>query len=465
LHRALGLRDLVLMNVVAIFAIQWIATAAKLGPVSLLLWVVAMLAFFIPSGLCVMELSSRYPGEGGLYVWVRDAFGDAHGFAVGWCYSIGNLPYFPSVLLFISGVALQIGGWQSSADDVRYHVVFGITLLWAVIGANIVGLERAKWVTNVGAAAMALAIVILLAAAGVAAWRYGSATHFSVATFRPDSLGIGNLGLFASMALGFAGYELAPLMGGEIDNPRRSIPRAILVSGVVIALFYVLGTAALLVAAPANDLALTAAIPEAVAALGERLGVPMLGPLTAFCIMIGTIGNFCAWTTGGARVPFVVGIDRYLPSALGRVHTRFGSPWVALVTVGVATTVMLLWSLASASIEEAYLMLIDMTAVLAFVPLLYMFLALPKLRRRSAADTTEVLEVPGGPLVLALVAGLGALTTVVALIMAGVAPDEDTSPWLFAAKVVGGSVLMIGVGFLFFVRGRRADIREDQLAG
>ena len=163
LHRALGLRDLVLMNVSAIFAIQWIATAARIGPASLLLWIVAMLAFFIPSGLCVMELASRHPGEGGLYVWVREAFGDVHGFAVGWCSSIGNLPYFPTVLLFASGVALQIGGWHSAADDVRYHAAFGIALLWIVIGANIVGLERAKWLTNVGAAATAVAIVILLA--------------------------------------------------------------------------------------------------------------------------------------------------------------------------------------------------------------------------------------------------------------------------------------------------------------
>ncbi|HEV7433153.1 MAG TPA: APC family permease, partial [Steroidobacteraceae bacterium] len=164
LTRALGTFDLVLLYVVAIIGLRWLATAAQLGPASLLLWALGCLVFFVPCGLAVQELSSRIPHEGGLYLWTRAAFGETHGFLAGWAYWLSNLVFFPSLLLFLSGVVLHIAGQSllRLADSPLYNGLFCLTVLWAVTLLNILGLNRAKWLQNVGGiAAMASALLVL----------------------------------------------------------------------------------------------------------------------------------------------------------------------------------------------------------------------------------------------------------------------------------------------------------------
>ena len=152
LHRVLSTRDLVLFNIAAIVALRWLSMAAKVGPSSLTLWTLGMVAFFVPLALCVLELSSRLPAEGGLYVWTKTAFGDLHGFIAGWSYWTSNLVFFPSLLLFAAGVFLYLGGdrWLGLANDTSYNTGFCLAALWSATLLNIVGLKRAKWLQNIG---------------------------------------------------------------------------------------------------------------------------------------------------------------------------------------------------------------------------------------------------------------------------------------------------------------------------
>ena len=121
LHRALGVRDIVLINIAAILGVRWLSTAAQMGPSSISLWRLAVLIFFIPCSLAVTEPSSRQPGEGGLYLWTKSAFGEFHGFIAGWAYWVNNVFYFPSLLLFLAGAFLFIGSerWLSLGDRGR----------------------------------------------------------------------------------------------------------------------------------------------------------------------------------------------------------------------------------------------------------------------------------------------------------------------------------------------------------
>ena len=153
LVRTLGVMDLVFLNMAAILGLRWLSTAAQMGPASLVLWVLAVVTFFIPSALTVMELSSRLPGEGGIYLWSKTAFGEQHGFISGWAYWVNNLFYFPSLLIFIAGTFLFLGGnkWLDLGDSAFYNAGFSLSLLWFVIGANVIGLKRGKWISNIGA--------------------------------------------------------------------------------------------------------------------------------------------------------------------------------------------------------------------------------------------------------------------------------------------------------------------------
>src|SRR5690348_5887178 len=262
LRRVLGTRDLVLFNIAAIVALRWLSMAAQVGPSSLLLWLLGLVGFFIPLALAVLELSSRVPGEGGLYLWSKAAFGDMHGFIAGWTYWVSNLVYFPFALLFSAGIFLHVGGdrWLAHAGDGSYHLVYCLTVLWAATGLGILGLERAKWLQNIGGIATWSAAALILAAGALAAYRFGPATTITAANVMPDFGKLATFSTFATMALAFQGLELGLILGGEIKDPRRQIPRATLISCVVIAAIYIAGTASLLIALPASTIDIIAGI-------------------------------------------------------------------------------------------------------------------------------------------------------------------------------------------------------------
>lgn len=457
LRRTLGVMDLVFLNVAAILGIRYLSTAAQMGPSSLVLWLLAVVVFFIPSGLTVMELSSRLPGEGGIYLWSKTAFGEQNGFIAGWAYWVNNLFFFPGILLFIAGTFLFLGGdeWLGLGDNALYNAAFSLTVLWIVIGANVVGLQRGKWIQNIGAMATT-AVFTILVIGGVWAWaQYGSATEFSSVALLPDISDFSTLTFFATMTFAFAGLELGPAMGGEIVDPSRSIPRAMLVSGLVISIIYVLGTGLLMVAVPEGDIDVITGIAQALATIGERLAWPGLAFAGTFLVVISSTGVLGAWVSGVARIPYVIGIDRYLPAALGKIHPKWGTPHVALILQGAIVTLLMFAAVAEASIQEAYIMLLDLSIILYFIPFLYMFAALPVLRKKAAGNNAGVNLVPGGTIGVWLVAGLGFAATLLSVVLATIPPAGTDNPKMFVLKVGGGALLFIAVGLGFYHRNKR----------
>jgi len=460
LPRVLGLRDVVLLYAIAIVGPQWLSTAAQAGAPSLALWVLALLAFFVPCGFAVMEMNSRYAGEGGLYVWVKQAFGDLHGFICGWSYVVSNLVFFPTLLLFMTASAAYGIAAPGLKDDFTFNAVLSILAIWFVVAANIFGLARAKWIPNAGALVMGVVLVVLTAAALVLARRFGSATGFAGALL-PDLSDGALVKAFATMMFGLVGYELAPLMGAEIREPRRVIPLAIAMSGLMIVAFYVGGTWALLAALPREQIDALSGVPEAIGSIAGRLGAPTLGSVASALIAIASIGGLAAWVTGGVRMPYVVGVDRYLPAVLGRLHPRWHTPVVALVVVGVLTTILVLVALAGATVGEAYQALVDMTITLTFIPLVYLFAALPVLRAKRVGERDAVLRIPGGAAGIGLVTLLGVGSTLLSIVFALAPPPHGSVP-MFYAKVISGCLLFLGIGLVFYYSRRHGgDTSKD----
>src|SRR6516162_9708426 len=325
------------MSVAAIISFRWLTIAAQIGPSSLSLWVLGMLTFFVPSALTVLELSSRLPGEGGIYTWCKAAFG------VGWSYWVGNLVFFPSLLLFIAGVLLYVRGGSSLAlaDSSLYNGGVCLGVLWFATLLNVLGLHRAKWLQNVGGVATWMAGAVIFGGGALAWHELGSATAFTPVALLPDFTSLRTLSSFAAMALAYVGLELGPILGGEIKNPRATIARAVLIACLVVPVLYIAGTAALLVALPAGEINLISGIPQSLAAVGARLDLPAFGAITAALVALSQVGTLGAWVAGTARLPFLFGLDRYLPQRLGAVHPRFGSPYMALVVQGAITTLIL----------------------------------------------------------------------------------------------------------------------------
>ncbi len=476
LRRALGLRDLVLFNLVAVIGLRWLATSAKAGPSALVLWLLAAILFFVPQGLVVVELSSRFPDEGGIYAWTKEALGEGHGFLCGWCYWINNVLYYPNLLISTAVIAtFVIGKGESGLSDTWSYVLAATLIcLWVAVALNIVGLGTGKWLQNLGGIGTYVPGV-LLAALGL--WSLAAhapaANPVTAHNLAPNLTDLSTLNLWASIAFAFAGLELSATMGEEIENPRRNLPRAIYISGPLIALVYIAGTWSLLRLVPVTHLNIVSGFLQAIDA-GARSFVPVLwwlAPFAAFCYTIGNVGGVGAWLSGPARVAFVIGLDRYFPPAFGRVHSRWQTPYVAILVQATLATLFLLVSVLGkgTTVERAYLILLDTQLLVYFIPYLYLFLVFLLHRRRDAArpisDTAvSVIRAPGGRIGGYLIGACGFAITLFAMAVAMIPPSSGESALPFELKVVGGAGAFVAFGGLVYWRASRAGRHEPQPA-
>ena len=247
LRRVLGFWDVLLFNIGAVLGPRWIAAAAHNGTSSISLWVLAALFFFLPTTFVIVELSTRFPEEGGLYVWSKEAFGDFHGFIAGWTYWVYTFFYFPALLMASAAMAAYIGGGGTAylAQDRTFLVAGSFGLLFVAVSLNIVGLNIGKWLQNVGAVSTYVPLLMLVGMAAYLWHAHGSVTHFTWQNIMP-TWDWGTVNFWPQIAFAFVGLELCATMSEEVRNPQKTLPRAIFGSGILIALIYIAGTFAVL---------------------------------------------------------------------------------------------------------------------------------------------------------------------------------------------------------------------------
>jgi amino acid transporter len=213
----------------------------------------ALVFFLLPQGITVIELAHRFPAEGGLYVWTKDAFGDFHGFMCGWAYWTTNMFYLPTLLFYLGGILAYAGPKSVAglADNRVFFFLLTVGLLWLTALLNIRGIGVGKWVNNSGglghfdwrggAGGLAIAVV----------WRHGFALPAS--SFAIRGLDWSIMSSFGVICFGLVGLELGPVMGDEIRDPRRSVPQGVLWGGILAGLVYITATLALLLAVPQQE--------------------------------------------------------------------------------------------------------------------------------------------------------------------------------------------------------------------
>jgi glutamate:GABA antiporter len=457
--RVMSFRDLVLFYVVTGISLRWIATAASAGPSSVIIWIGAWLAFYTPLALSVVELSSRYPDEGGLYVWSKHAFGDFSGFISAWTYWASNLPYFPAVLYFAASNALFMrqAAWGHLSNNPTFYIIFSLLTLTAATVLNVVGLDVGKWLHNVGAIAMWVPVIIIIAMGAIAWHRFGSATSFTAHSMTP-SLHFHDIIFWSLLTFAFGGCETASFMGGEIKNARRILPWGLFVAGVTVALCYILGTVGVMLALPPSEVSNLQGLMQAISKTASRVGFEAIIPFAAFLIALSNVGAAGAYLAAVARLPFVAGLDRFLPRAFGTLHPRWKTPWVALLVQFVIGVLFIFLGQAGTTVKGAYDVMASMTVITYFIPYLFVFAAMIKLQSEPAGP--GVIRVPGGKRVAIPVAIVGFLTTTLTILLSVIPqPDEINKP-LAILKVVGGSVVLVAIGAVIYWAGRRRAARS-----
>ncbi|HXI41182.1 MAG TPA: APC family permease [Bryobacteraceae bacterium] len=428
MRRELGLLDLVLFNIAAVAGIRWLAAAAHTGPGSITLWVMAAGFFFVPLALSVAALSKRFPEEGGIYVWTRREFGDWHGFLCGWCYWLSNLFYFPSLLLAGVGMAATALGF---AENRMAILATALAILWIASITNIIGLGVGKWTGNLGGFSTYLGGALLVGLGLVTWMRFGSATPLR---FLPE-WNLDKLNFWSQIVFAFGGLELGAILGGEIRNPEKTVARAAWIAGLSIAVFYIAGTLAMLALLPPDQVSVVTGLVQAAAAAGAHLGIGWPPLVLALAIGMGVTGQLGAWIAGSARLPFVIGIDHYLPPIFSRLHPRWRTPHLSILILSGACTVFVMAMQAGENLRIGYQLLVDMTVVTYFVPFLYLFGAAWKNGQRASA-----------------MAGIAVST--LGIVLSFVPPPDVSSVWVFEEKLAGGFGLIAVLGRLCFQRFR-----------
>jgi glutamate:GABA antiporter len=459
LIRALGRRDLVLLFVVAVFNLNVVPSIAANGGVTIWLWIISLLLFFFPQGIAVIELAHRYPGEGGVYLWAKEVFGDFHGFLSGWCYWTNNMLYVPTIMLYFVGVSVYVLGpqYRGLPDNKIFAASLSLALLALLTLLNILGLGVGKWINNAGAVGTFIAAAVLVGLGIIIWWRFG--TTITAADFKIPANPRFVLNSFGVVCFGLIGLELASVMGDEIQDPARTLPGAVAWGGVISGTLYVAATLTLLISVGKSVNVLQGVV-QAVTGMAARVGVYWIAVPFAIMLSLAIAGIGSAWIGGCARIPFVAGLDSYMPSWLGKVHPRYSTPYAALIVQSVVSGVLVLLNFAGAGVQETFQKLLSLAVVLNLIPFVYMFAALVRF-----AITEPVPKGQYSRTTMFLAGSSGLLTAILGIALVFFPAQQISSLLWYEVWMIGGTLFFVGLAaFFFFVYGRRKMARRIQLA-
>jgi len=455
LKRALCAWDLTWLAVVAVANLNVVPVIAGSGPTTIWLWLLALLFFFLPQGIGVIELSHRLPSEGGIYVWAKEMFGDLHGFLCGWCYWTTNMFFIPTLLFYLAGVVTYTGNpsTKTLAESPAFFGLVTIGLLWLTTFANIRGLGVGKWVNNVGGVGTLAAASILILLGIVTVWRFGLVIPLS--SFQLQHIDWSTISSFGVICFGLVGLELGCVMGDEIHDPIHNVPRSVLFGGALSGVLYIGATLAVLLAVPQKDVKVLQGVLQGVDRMAARLNMGWLLLPIALLIGVSIVGSTSAWLSGSARILFVSGIDRYLPKVFAKIHPKYGTPHIALVGIAFLSSCLILMSFAGkTTVKEAYVTLLDLAVVLQMISYLYLYASLARVAFTKSAQDGFFSQTRTR---FAAVSGL--LTTGIGMVVAFVPSHAVDSVWRFEVKMVVTCAAFLGLaGGLFLFCSRRRQV-------
>ena len=457
LKRVLGRRDLVLLFVVAVFNLNVLPSIAANGGVTIWLWLISLILFFWPQGIAVIELAHRYPGEGGVYLWAKEVFGDFHGFLSGWCYWTNNMMYVPTVMLYFVGVSVFVlgPGHEGLADNRTFALIASVVLLAVLVILNVLGLGVGKWINNLGGIGTFVAAFLLMGLGVVVCMKFGTTIRWADFQIPKDPRFV--LNSFGVICFGLVGLELASIMGDEIENPQKTLPGAVAWGGVLSGFLYIGATLTLLVAVDKNSISVLQGIVQAVSHMADQVHVTWIVAPFAFLLSLSIAGIGSAWLGGSARIPFVAGLDSYMPAWLGRIHPKYATPYAALIVHATVSLILVAVNfLSTGNVQASFQSLLSLAVVLQLIPFLYMFGALLKI----AFDDRFVRGHYGkGTLIFAGVSGL--VTTTLGIALAFFPAQQIKSLRSYEIWMAGGTIFFIGLAaFFFFVYGSRKAARK-----
>lgn len=452
LRQELGLRDLVMAQVLCVVGSTWVGVAAKLGRAHVAFWLGGMLLYYVPLAVVVIYLNRMMPLEGGLYQWAKSGFGEMAGFLTAWnlwVYAVivtGSIIFVvPTDTAYIFGSA---GAWLPASKLATLALtggaMAGITLV-AVRGLNI-----GKWLHNVGSIGIMAAYVILLVLP-VWALLHHSIAHYEPIPWQPPRPSWFGLAIFGQMTVGaLSGFEYVAILAGECRSPARTIGQSVAISAPIIALMFILGTSSVLTFVGAQPINVIGPIPQTMRlAFGAASWV---APIVIFLLLMRAVASASLIFTGLTRLPMTAGWDNLLPRWFARLHPRRQTPVNSILFVTALVMALIFLSMLGVREQEASQLLA--AASIAHYAIAYVALfALPLLGSRALRSAL--------PAWVKLAALGGLISSVISLGIAVYPIVDVASRGAYAAKICAVVVVSNMAGVMIYRAGQRRRGHSD----
>jgi len=449
LKRELKLRDLVFMQVVLIFSLNWIGYAAKQGPTQLALWLIAIVLYYIPLAAVVMKLSRAMPVEGGSYQWIKEGFRPFAGYMAAWCLTVFAIFYSASNGSVLANgftwVAGPRGAWMATSKPFALALTLAFCLVAYVV--NVRGLHLAKWLSN-GSSILWFVIAAALFYLVVKAWIVAAPLAHASLKFAWPGFSVLTVIILAKMSIGaLGGFDTSAVFAEECRKPENDVARSVLIAAPLIALMYILGTAALLSYNAPGDIDLAAPIQQTMhSGFGPGAGASALTWIAVATFSIAFVSSQIVFLGMVARLPMVAGWDGLLPAWWSELHPVYRTPSKAIGAVTLSVLLMGILSLWGAGNQEA----VQVTAAVGVSSLCIMYILL---------FGVVLFGFRARRLRLGFLVRLGALAgflvALVSLIFQIVPIGDVASPALFAVKVGAAICVTTGIGSILYWRGAR----------
>lgn len=463
----LGIRDIVFMNVIAILSLRQIPNVAPYGASAILLWILAASCLFFPLALVCGELSTGWPKDGGIFVWVREAFGHRVAWIVVVCFLYSCVLFFPLMLQFgFTAIGYVVS--PELAENKTFIGLGSMVVFWLLTLMNVRGMEWTKAINAVSAwlgVFIPSGVLILLAVVWLLTGHPMSTDYTFGSQWLPDLTQWDTIVFLSSMMFAFAGLEVAPMIAGRTKNPQRDFPRAMALSALVIVGIYILGTIAVNTLVPAQKTDIVAGIMQAMRSAADTLGAPWLLPAMAICLFFGALGQINSWLVGPIYMLQEASKEGHLlGDKIATLHPKYGTPAFALYTQAVLVSIFCFSTFISPSVAAAYWMLTALTTICYFIPYLCMFPAYWRLRV-TQPNVPRSFRIPGRVLPV-LCPLLGWCSIAFAVILVFIPPAEiDMGGYgLYLSKLIGGAILAVGSAEWVYHRAQQRQKNEGLIS-
>ncbi len=444
--RTLSIFSLAMINVAAIGTVKNWPLIAENGLSTVFFLVLAALVFFIPVSLVAAELATGWPKLGGVFVWVKEAFGHKTGFLSVWLSWVNNVIWYPTILSFIAAAIAYIFN-PNLADHRLFTMIIMLILFWGITFVNLLGMRTSSWISTIGVVLGSFVPAALIIFLGFSWFLGNNPTQitFSLKNLIPDVTSIDQVVIFIGVLLTLAGMEMSAVHARDVKNPQRDYPKAILLSVVIILILSILGVLSIAIVVPKEKISLVAGSLQAFAYFVEPYGLNWMTPYVAALIAIGAVGSISTWTVGPTKGLLAAAKQGDLPPSFRKVN-KHGMPHVLLIAQAVIVTILSLMFLLMPTINSAFWIITVMVAQLYLVMYILMFAAAIKLRYKKP-DVKRAYRVPFGNVGMWIISGLGILSSFLALLVGFFPPTQITKenyPFYLSFLIVGMIITCLG---------------------